>query len=513
MHAATTAVRSGDMILTFSLPLDANVPSSAVTLQSAAGVVPTTFTTNGNQIIVTPSQRLLPVMSHTLTVGTQIRGSGGEQMTAPAVVSFTTADAVWGQAQIIETSMGSLSTPRLAVSPSGEAIAVWQDTSLGNQLHHTVAMNRYVAGAGWGPIPQHIAFSAPGGTIAGVQLALAASGDAIAVWAQDDDGDGSGVPSARANPRAAGTDWNHNDAMFLGSSTMRAENPHIALNARGNGVAVWQQRDASLNMNIWSRHYSSSNGWGVPTPIETSVSEAVSPRVAVADNGDAIVVWLELDDGYYSLWANRFAAAAGWSGAVLIETHTGQVVAPDIAMSSTGDAIVVWRSNSAGDNSIWANHYVVGRGWDDAVELGTPTTFTSSPHVALGADGNAIVVWGQREGTRYSVWSIRYAVGQGWGAPGLLETDDSGDAGGAQIAIDSRGNAIAVWAQYDGSRANLWARRYVAGSTWLAPTLIETDDAGDVGALQIGFDASGNAIAVWHQDDGQRFNIWANRFE
>jgi len=42
--------------------------------------------------------------------------------------------------------------------------------------------------------------------------------------------------------------------------------------------------------------------------------------------------------------------------------------------------------------------------------------------------------------------------------------------------------------------------------------LIETDDAGNANAPQIAFDASSNALAVWQQSDGTRFNIWANRF-
>jgi len=47
---------------------------------------------------------------------------------------------------------------------------------------------------------------------------------------------------------------------------------------------------------------------------------------------------------------------------------------------------------------------------------------------------------------------------------------------------------------------------------WGTAQKIETD-AGDAGSPQIAVDAGGNAIAVWHQSDGARDNIWANRFE
>jgi len=43
--------------------------------------------------------------------------------------------------------------------------------------------------------------------------------------------------------------------------------------------------------------------------------------------------------------------------------------------------------------------------------------------------------------------------------------------------------------------------------------LIRNDRAGDAVSPQVAFDASGNALAVWYQHDGTRANIWANRYQ
>ena len=51
-----------------------------------------------------------------------------------------------------------------------------------------------------------------------------------------------------------------------------------------------------------------------------------------------------------------------------------------------------------------------------------------------------------------------------------------------------------------------------ADKAWGMATLIETDNAGGATRPQIAVDASGNALAVWQQSDGTRFNIWANTF-
>jgi hypothetical protein len=116
---------------------------------------------------------------------------------------------------------------------------------------------------------------------------------------------------------------------------------------------------------------------------------------------------------------------------------------------------------------------------------------------------------GELMGADYN-WSFTTEDGD-WGTAELLETDNAGNAYQAQIAFDSSGNAIAVWYHNDGTRSNIWANRF-NGTSWGTAELLETDNAGEAFVPRIAFDSSGSAIAVWMQNDGTRFNIWANRF-
>jgi hypothetical protein len=127
-------------------------------------------------------------------------------------------------------------------------------------------------------------------------------------------------------------------------------------------------------------------------------------------------------------------------------------------------------------------------------------------------------VWEQSDGTfSTDIWSNRFiagtGAGTGWGTATLIETDNAGPAAMPQIAIDASGNALAVWLQWDGTRYSILANRYTASQGWGTAALIETDNAGDAGSPQIAFDANGNALAVWRQYDGTRYNIWSNRFQ
>ncbi len=64
--------------------------------------------------------------------------------------------------------------------------------------------------------------------------------------------------------------------------------------------------------------------------------------------------------------------------------------------------------------------------------------------------------------------------------------------------MDANGNATAVWQQFDGTRFNVWSNRYSANGGWGTPVLIESGP-GDVYFVQIAMNSSGNAIAVWEQ--------------
>ena len=109
-------------------------------------------------------------------------------------------------------------------------------------------------------------------------------------------------------------------------------------------------------------------------------------------------------------------------------------------------------------------------------------------------------------------WGFRTRDGQ-WGDARLLEISNAGDALSPQVDVDPSGNAIAVWEQDDGTRVNIWANRFTPAAGWGAAELIEADNAGNATMTQVAVDSSGNAIAVWGQYDGTRFNIWTSRFD
>jgi hypothetical protein len=121
-------------------------------------------------------------------------------------------------------------------------------------------------------------------------------------------------------------------------------------------------------------------------------------------------------------------------------------------------------------------------------------------------------VWSQFNNAAYDIYAS-YFNGTSWGTAELIETNDNGRTRNAQVAVDSSGNAIAVWIQYDENNlTSIWNNRF-DGSSWGTAELLETNDNGGADKPQVGIDSSGNATAVWSKTIDSDRSIYANRFK
>lgn len=249
----------------------------------------------------------------------------------------------------------------------------------------------------------------------------------------------------------------------------------------------------------WS--FTTADGsWGTTEIIENSANHVYTPTVAFDNNGNAFVLWTQSDGNALSVWANRYEPGSGWGTAELIESNAGNADRADIAFDDAGNAIAVWPQHDGTRFNMWANRYVLGSGWQTAEKIETDDSGTAhSPKVDFDGSGNALVVWHQTDGVRYNIMANRYVSGSGWGTVEIIDSEDLGDALFPTIAVSDTGDAIAVWEQYDGVRYNIWRNHYTSGSGWQTAEKLESDDVTYARYPQIGTDGDGNAIVVWNQ--------------
>jgi len=110
----------------------------------------------------------------------------------------------------------------------------------------------------------------------------------------------------------------------------------------------------------------------------------------------------------------------------------------------------------------------------------------------------------QQLGIEFNASAAHYRVGSGWGTAVLLENENSAVNGGfpqSSVAMDSSGNAVAVWSQRIGVQSYIYANRYTPGQGWETAKSIDLPDT--PGELDLSFNPkvainnSGNAIAIW----------------
>jgi hypothetical protein len=499
VDGATDVARTTTVTATFDEDIFATTVNSAsftlVGNSAASGVV----SFNGSNIAsLTPDSNLALMTTYTATLTTGITDLVGNALASDYSWSFTTADGSWGTAALLESLDADAYSAQIGVDGSGNAIAVW--TQSDGSVNNTYA-NRYVAGSGW---EGAVAIDSETGDTYSAQIAVDSSGNAMAVWRQDD----GSADNVYANRYVAGSGWE--GAVAIESDAGDVYVPQIAVDDSGNAMAVWRQSDGT-NYNVYANRYEAGSGWEGAVAIESDTGNVYEPRIAVDGSGNAMAVWRQSDGTNYNVYANRYEAGSGWEGAVVIESDTGNVYDPQIAVDDSGDAMALWLQYDGSVNNVYANRYEAGSGWEGAMAIESDTGTVSEPQIAVGGSGDAMAVWLQYDGSDHSTYANHYEAGSGWEGAVAIESD-TGDANYAQIVVDGSGNAMAVWQQHDGSVDNLYANRYLAGSGWEGAVAIE-GGTGTVLEPQIAVGGNGNAMAVWVQSDGIYDSIYANQFE
>jgi hypothetical protein len=371
---------------------------------------------------------------------------------------------------------------------SGNAIAIWAQDDVVTRSH--IYVNRYTVGSGWSGrslIESESTFSSTD-----VSLAMNNSGYAIAVWRQHD--------GARwniwANVAVTGTNWGTAQTIENSTETIYTA-PHVAINNSGDAVAIWVQNDGTTD-SIWANFYISGTGWGTAGLVETDPQNASSPQVVMDNSGNATAVWIQGDGIWNSVYSNRYITGTGWAGRTLIETTGGDAYNPQVAVDGSGNLMAVWVQDPS--PSIYANRYISGTGWSGAVEIDAGAYGAFAPQIAMNNSGNAIAVWMQINAQGpCRAYANSYTAGSWTGAQ--LISDNIEVVTDPEVAINASGNAFAIWYQYDTIRTNIWTNRYIAGSGWSGPTLIETNNNSDANSHKIVIDSSGRAIAIWLQSE------------
>jgi PKD domain len=330
-----------------------------------------------------------------------------------------------------------------------------------------------------------------------------------------------------------------------------------AMAADGSGGVVYLKRVDGVAHVFVSRI--AEGRWLPPVRVDVEAPYPASwPRIGAAEDGELIVVWatpFATREGkpVYELVGSLLASGSSAFGPAVIvdpdiEEATG--TSPDLAVSSTGQADVVYRVVKPQDRAIpllrpgdvaeevrvahfdgyrWSNLGAVNR--DTGVSMRSPTS-TNAPQIAIGPTGNGIVVWQEPniEGVA-RIWARRlFGSTLDYVLPVSSETYGGTaigqDADAPAIGVSWLGQADVAYRQTAGPGSPLPGPRIflnilpsgesMSGAEFLGPTIADAAVPGGSGAsvgppsidideqedVRIVYDANGTPRVVEGNDHG-----------
>jgi hypothetical protein len=218
----------------------------------------------------------------------------------------------WGAPVVLSTG-GVRVGPELAVTPAGDAYAVWIEEAGLKVAHANLVEGR------WDP---SITLSRNAELAADV--AVNSAGDAIAAWALAD-GPGFGAASLRAGS-FFGAPLEVRDEGQLAP----AAGPVVSLAANGTAVAVWVSGNS-----LRSAVRAAAGSWS--RPVDVAPADLADPAVAVDPLGNAVALWVQRERLVVS---QRPVEAGTWQ--LSEELSGGEALAPRVALDARGEGVAIW---------------------------------------------------------------------------------------------------------------------------------------------------------------------------
>jgi Calcineurin-like phosphoesterase/Stigma-specific protein, Stig1 len=303
----------------------------------------------------------------------------------------------------------------VAIDANGNFVVVWRDDNDGNDLGQIYARGFNADGT------EKFGIITVNSTAAGDQknpsVAINETGDFVVVWEDNsDDTDGAGNYDIYARGFNLDGSERFGDLLVNTVNSGQQRFPAITINSSGVFVVVWEDdADGNGGYQIKARGFglSGSETFAPMTVNSVPDGQQLKPDVAIDSSGNFAVVWEDDQDnnGTFQVLARGFTSTGTetFSDMTVNSVSTGQQLVPAIAMTSTGDFVVVWEDNSQSSYGT----QIFARGFTSTgVERFSDVTINSdkdgehkNPDVAIDENGGFVVAW-QDDVDNNGYWEI-----------------------------------------------------------------------------------------------------------
>lgn len=400
--------------------------------------------------------------------------------------------------------------PQIAVDTRGDVLAAWRKYDQSADAYVVEAASRPAGGSWQAPVVVSGASEEEGAWESPPQVALDAGGDAVAAWVGEDAKTGEYSIQVATREGVSGA-WSKPKVLQGLKSTLVTEpRPDVAMNARGEAVVVWQKYvgpNSNVEASVWS-----AGRWGAPETVSKEAVAMHVAEAGIDAAGDATAAWeqvAEIGTETYirAAVASRPAGGKWEKTPTFLSQNPGSAIEPHLAENAAGEAVVIWERPPSGEELVEASTRSGPTApWSSPAQLSAEATGKGEPapqQVGIDAHGDAVAVWSRLEGKQDIVEAVVGRVPTDkWGASETISAKGNATEETPQVAVDESGAAVIVWPQWNGTNEVVVG---VSGSavsgTWGPPAQVSANgENGEQAGVAI--DSQGDAAAVWLRGPG-----------
>jgi hypothetical protein len=299
-----------------------------------------------------------------------------------------------------------------------------------------------------------------------------------------------------------------------GSSSQK--NPAIAASSSGHFAISWDDI-RFCNNDIYSQRFNSSGEFLGSNFKVNQMSYGLSSSTSMDSAGNSVIAFLG-NQGIYLQRYHRNGVKVGENTFVNDELMPPFLSAPDVAMGSQGDFVVVWSQVMVPTSGIFAQLFdSLGNKLDSnflVSEYLYSTQFSHPVKVAKSANGNFIVVW---ETPCYytnqtEIWGQLYnpsaeKIGEEFR---ISDSTLSMENLNPDVGMDIDGNFVVAWF----GAGNILIQRFTADGSKIGTIIKAIDFSGmKPSALALAVKSNGEFLVVWQDYRNGDQDIYAQRFD
>jgi PKD repeat protein len=263
------------------------------------------------------------------------------------------------------------------------------------------------------------------------------------------------------------------------------DSPLVVTNRAGNGLAIWSHAIGGGDHQILVSPVTPGGTVGAPLPsVSTGGGTFSGLTAAVAANGDAVIAWLH--NGNTAEAVTRQGLSGTFSSPAPLGPATSS---PSVAIDAQGNALAVW----AGATGIAIGRHPAGGTWTSTIAVVNAGGHTySSPVIAANPGGQVIAAFLDAFSANTFVAAQTGTI-SGLAAASPITLSAAGVAHGPAATIDDAGDIAVGWSTTN----EVQISQKPAGGTFPLPANAQSIPAPTNGSFALGGNGAGDVIVGW----------------